>query len=50
MIAETGEVLSTSTPDQLVLAGRLPDGAVVSVHVEGGKRNGSGVQIDITKA
>ncbi|MGF6571841.1 putative dehydrogenase [Paraburkholderia sp. GAS333] len=47
-IRETGEVLPTTTPDQLVLAGRLADGAVVSVHIEGGKRNGSGVQIDIT--
>ncbi|WNC93332.1 Gfo/Idh/MocA family oxidoreductase [Paraburkholderia sp. FT54] len=47
-IAETGEVMPTTTPDQLVLAGRLADGAVVSVHIEGGKRNGSGVQIDIT--
>jgi predicted dehydrogenase len=47
-IRETGEVLPTSTPDQLVLAGRLDEGAVVSVHIEGGKRNGSGVQIDIT--
>ncbi|MBN3834443.1 Gfo/Idh/MocA family oxidoreductase [Burkholderia sp. Ac-20344] len=47
-IEQTGEVLPTSTPDQLVLAGRLHDGAVVSVHIEGGKRNGSGVQIDIT--
>ncbi|MGF6758119.1 Gfo/Idh/MocA family protein [Paraburkholderia sp. GAS42] len=47
-IRETGEVLPTSTPDQLVLIGRLRDGAVVTVHVEGGKRNGSGVQIDIT--
>jgi predicted dehydrogenase len=26
----------------------LNDSAVVSVHIEGGKRNGSGVQIDIT--
>ncbi|XUW93791.1 Gfo/Idh/MocA family oxidoreductase (plasmid) [Burkholderia sp. M6-3] len=49
-IEQTGEVLPTSTPDQLVLAGRLPQGAVVSVHIEGGKRNGSGVQIDITGA
>jgi predicted dehydrogenase len=48
LIAETGEVIPTTTPDQLVLAGMLPDGAVVSIHVEGGKRNGSGVQIDIT--
>jgi predicted dehydrogenase len=47
-IAQTGETLSTTTPDQLVLAGRLSDDAVVSVHIEGGKRNGSGVQIDIT--
>ncbi|MFM0508214.1 Gfo/Idh/MocA family protein [Paraburkholderia sp. RL17-373-BIF-A] len=47
-IAQTGEVMPTTTPDQLVLAGRLADGAVLSVHIEGGKRNGSGVQIDIT--
>jgi predicted dehydrogenase len=47
-IKETGEVFETTTPDQLVLAGTLPAGAVVSVHIEGGKRNGSGVQIDIT--
>jgi predicted dehydrogenase len=47
-IAGTDEVLPTTTPDQLALVGRLPDGAVVSVHIEGGKRNGSGVQIDIT--
>jgi predicted dehydrogenase len=48
VIAETGEVIPTTTPDQLVLAGMLPGGAVLSVHVEGGKRNGSGVLIDIT--
>jgi predicted dehydrogenase len=47
-IKETGAAIPTSTPDQLVLAGMLNDGAVVSVHIEGGKRNGSGVQIDIT--
>ena len=45
---EGGETLSTTTPDQLVLTGLLPGGAVLSVHIEGGKRNGSGVQIDIT--
>ncbi|MGY4929146.1 Gfo/Idh/MocA family protein [Streptomyces sp. 900105755] len=48
IIEETGEQLRTSNPDQLVIAGTLDDHAVVSVHVEGGKRNGSGVQIDIT--
>jgi predicted dehydrogenase len=47
-IAETGEVFETTTPDQLVLAGTFAGGAVLSVHIEGGKRNGSGVQIDIT--
>jgi predicted dehydrogenase len=47
-IKETGERLSGTAPDQLVIAGQLEDGALLSVHVEGGKRNGSGVQIDIT--
>jgi len=47
-IRETGVATPTSTPDQLVLMGMLNETAVVSVHVEGGKRNGSGVQIDIT--
>jgi predicted dehydrogenase len=47
-IAETDEVIATTNPDQLVLAGTLGGGAVLSVHIEGGKRNGSGVQIDIT--
>ncbi|MBV6826025.1 Gfo/Idh/MocA family protein [Pseudomonas sp. PD9R] len=47
-LKETGEVLDSSAPDQLVLSGLLEDGAVVSIHIEGGKRNGSGVQIDIT--
>ncbi len=47
-IRETGVSMPTSTPDQLVLAGMLDGSAVVSVHIEGGKRNGSGVQIDIT--
>lgn len=47
-IAETGEVLDSTAPDQLVLSGLLENGAVISIHIEGGKRNGSGVQIDIT--
>jgi predicted dehydrogenase len=47
-IRETGETLKTTTPDVLVVAGQLKDDAVLSVHIEGGKRNGSGVQIDIT--
>jgi predicted dehydrogenase len=47
-ILETGEKLKTTTPDVLVVAGLLKDGGVLSVHIEGGKRNGSGVQMDIT--
>ena len=47
-IRETGEDLATTAPDQLVLAASLGGTAVLSVHIEGGKRNGSGVQIDIT--
>jgi predicted dehydrogenase len=47
-IKETGEVLDSTAPDQLVLSGMLEDGVVISIHIEGGKRNGSGVQIDIT--
>jgi predicted dehydrogenase len=47
-IRETGLSIPTSTPDQFVLAGMLDGNAVLSVHIEGGKRNGSGVQIDIT--
>jgi len=47
-IKETAERLSSSAPDQMVIAGQLEDGALLSVHIEGGKRNGSGVQIEIT--
>jgi predicted dehydrogenase len=47
-VRETNEALSTTSPNQLVLMGDLGDDAVLSVHIEGGKRNGSGVQIDIT--
>ncbi|WP_298691942.1 Gfo/Idh/MocA family oxidoreductase [uncultured Sphingomonas sp.] len=47
-IAGTGETIATTTPDQLVMSARLAGDAVLSVHIEGGKRNGSGVQIDVT--
>ena len=47
-IAETGEVIHTTAPDELVLSGRLANDAVITVHIEGGKRNNSGVQLDIT--
>lgn len=47
-IREIGEEIPSTAPDQFVLTGTLADGAVVSVHIEGGKRNGSDVQIDLT--
>jgi predicted dehydrogenase len=47
-IIETGEVIATSNPDEFVIVGTLPGNAVVTSHFEAGKRNGSGVQIDIT--
>lgn len=40
-IAETGETIPTTNPDQLVLAATLPGRRRVSAHLEGGKRNGS---------
>lgn len=45
---DTLEVIPTTTPDQLVISGLLKGNTVFTVHIEGGKRNGSGVQIDIT--
>lgn len=47
-IVETGEEIATTNADEFVLTGLLPNNAVVIVHLEGGKRNGSGVQIDIS--
>jgi predicted dehydrogenase len=47
-IIETGEVIATSNADEFVIVGTLPGSAVVTSHFEAGKRNGSGVQIDIT--
>ncbi len=47
-IAETGDVLPTTAPDQMLICGTLARGAVFSVHVEGGKRNGYGAGLDIT--
>lgn len=47
-LIETGETIPTTTPDQVLLSGTLQSGAVFSVHIEGGKRNNFGVQLDIT--
>jgi predicted dehydrogenase len=47
-VIETGETFSTSAPDQLVLSGNLKNGALLSIHVEGGKGNNFGLQVDIS--
>ena len=47
-IIETEQTYSNTTPDQVVVIGTLAVGAVFSIQIEGGKRNGSGLQIDIT--
>ena len=47
-IAETGETVPTTNPDELVMIGRIGDDVALSAQVEGGKRNGTGVQIDVT--
>jgi predicted dehydrogenase len=47
-LVETGEMLPHTSADQVVLAGTFANGAVLTVHLEAGKRNNFGVQIDIT--
>ena len=47
-LIETGETFPNKTPDQVAAIGTLASGAVFSIHIEGGKRNNSGLQIDIT--
>jgi len=47
-IAETGETIPTTALDQSLMSRSLARGAVLAVHVEGGKRNGYGVRVDVT--
>jgi len=49
-IVETGQEFSNVTSDQEVAIGTLEKGGAFSIQIEGGKRNGSGLQIDITGA
>lgn len=44
----SGTVIATSAIDQFMLLARLRNGAPVTFHVEGGKRSGFGVQLDLT--
>ena len=47
-ILETGKTFPTTAPDQVLVMGRLAGGGVYTIQIEGGKRNNSGLQIDIT--
>jgi predicted dehydrogenase len=47
-ITATGAQFPNQTPDGVAVIGTLKNGSILTVQIEGGKRNGSGVQIDIT--
>ena len=47
-LIETEETFPNTTPDQVAVIGTLTNGSVFSIQIEGGKRNNSGLQIDIT--
>lgn len=47
-IAETGVTQPHTSADQVVLSGTFSNGAVLSVHLEAGKLNNFGLQMDLT--
>lgn len=47
-LIETGEVLKHTTADQILVNGSFSNGAVLTVHIEAGKRNNYGMQLDLT--
>lgn len=47
-LIETGEVMKHTTADQVVVNGAFANGAVLTAHIEAGKRNNYGMQLDIT--
>jgi len=47
-LIETGEVLKHTTADQVIVNGSFANGAVLTAHIEAGKRNNYGMQLDIT--
>ncbi|NGZ83664.1 Gfo/Idh/MocA family protein [Duganella aceris] len=47
-LIETGETLPHTMADQVVVNGSFANGAVLSAHLEAGKRNNYGWQLDIT--
>jgi predicted dehydrogenase len=47
LIVDTGATVPFTSPDQLVVNGRLANGAVVAMHLQSGIAGRSGLQIDI---
>ncbi|MGE9292604.1 MAG: Gfo/Idh/MocA family protein [Puniceicoccales bacterium] len=47
-LIETGEVIATDAPNELLMHGILGEDTALSIHVEGGKRNGYGMELTIT--
>jgi predicted dehydrogenase len=47
-LIETGETMKHTLADQVVVSGTFANGAVLSVHIEAGKRNNYGMQLDLT--
>ena len=48
LTSSTGESFRNETPDGVMVMGTLKNGAVFQIQLEGGKRNQTGLQIDIT--
>jgi predicted dehydrogenase len=46
-IVETGEMISMTSPDQVLVSGVLENGAVASIHIKGGTANGSAFLFEI---
>jgi predicted dehydrogenase len=47
-IEETGQTCPNTSPDEVIVIGTLENGGLFSVHLEGGQRHRTGLQIDIT--
>ncbi|ATM78567.1 oxidoreductase [Serratia fonticola] len=47
-IAETGEKVPYTSPNEVMVIGTLTDGGLFSVQLEGGQKHRTGLQIDIT--
>lgn len=47
-IAETGEKVPYTSPNEVMIIGSLSDGGLFSIQLEGGQKHRTGLQIDIT--